>query len=99
MTSHVAQTLTGYGGFAQYLFGFRLRNSPYCACDPAKIQDVLHGLEDCDMFLRERAALKAGISIPISRRHFPEILDDKRKKILSFCDMVVERCCKLNKTA
>ncbi|GBP21438.1 hypothetical protein EVAR_12039_1 [Eumeta japonica] len=76
MTSHMAQTLTGHGGFAQYLFKFKLRDSPHCACDPAKIQDVLHVLEDCDMFLRKRAALEAGIGVAISRRHFPEILDD-----------------------
>ncbi|GBP98428.1 hypothetical protein EVAR_9222_1 [Eumeta japonica] len=80
MTSHMAQTLTGHGGFAQYLFRFKLRDSPHCACDPAKIQDVLHVLEDCDMFLRERAALEAEIGVAVSRRHFPEILDDARKK-------------------
>ncbi|GBP82537.1 hypothetical protein EVAR_91662_1 [Eumeta japonica] len=37
MTSQVAQTLTGHGGFARYLFRFK-RDSPYCACDPAKIR-------------------------------------------------------------
>ncbi|GBP97951.1 hypothetical protein EVAR_82185_1 [Eumeta japonica] len=52
MTSHLAQTLTGHGGFSQYLHRFKLKDSPYCACDPAKIQDVLHVLEECPMFLR-----------------------------------------------
>ncbi|GBP24118.1 Probable RNA-directed DNA polymerase from transposon BS [Eumeta japonica] len=74
MTSHMAQIVTGHGGFAQYMFRFKLRDSPHCACNPAKIQDVLHVLEDCDMFLRERAALEAGTGVAISRRHFPEIL-------------------------
>ncbi|GBP39694.1 hypothetical protein EVAR_25518_1 [Eumeta japonica] len=60
MTSHVAQTLTCHSRFAQYLFRFRLRDSPHCACDPVKTQNVLHVLEDCDMFLGEHAALKAG---------------------------------------
>ncbi|GBP80266.1 hypothetical protein EVAR_90685_1 [Eumeta japonica] len=32
------------------------------------------------VFLRERAALEAEIGVAISRRHFPEILDDARKK-------------------
>ncbi|GBP00885.1 Retrovirus-related Pol polyprotein from type-1 retrotransposable element R1 [Eumeta japonica] len=50
MTSHLAQTLTGHGGFSQYLHRFKLKDSPYCACDPAKIQDVLHVLEECPMF-------------------------------------------------
>ncbi|GBP05735.1 hypothetical protein EVAR_91927_1 [Eumeta japonica] len=38
MTSHLAQTLTGHGGFSQYLHRFKLKDSPYCACDPAKIR-------------------------------------------------------------
>ncbi|GBP80624.1 Retrovirus-related Pol polyprotein from type-1 retrotransposable element R1 [Eumeta japonica] len=56
--SHLAQTLTGHGGFSQYLHRFKLKDSPYCACDPAKIQDVLHVLEECPMFLRERVHWK-----------------------------------------
>ncbi|GBP93905.1 hypothetical protein EVAR_90905_1 [Eumeta japonica] len=49
MTSQMAQTPTGHGGFAQYLHRFKLKDSPYCVCDPAKIQDVLHVLEECPM--------------------------------------------------
>ncbi|GBP91972.1 Putative 115 kDa protein in type-1 retrotransposable element R1DM [Eumeta japonica] len=78
MTSQVAQTLTGHGGFAQYLF--RLRDSPYYACDPVKIQNVLHVLEDCDMFLRERAALEAEFGVQTSGRHFLEILGDAHRR-------------------
>ncbi|GBP85096.1 hypothetical protein EVAR_51215_1 [Eumeta japonica] len=63
MTSHLAQTLTGHGGFSQYLHRFKLKDSPYCACDPAKIQDVLHVLEECPMFLRERVALETEIGV------------------------------------
>ncbi|GBP35915.1 hypothetical protein EVAR_23164_1 [Eumeta japonica] len=99
MTSQVAPTLTGHGGFAQYLFRFKLQeDSPYCACDPSKIQDMLHVLEDCDMFHRERVALEAGIDVRISRRHFPEIMEDKVKidKFLKFCGTVVKTCGKLN---
>ncbi|GBP59790.1 hypothetical protein EVAR_30059_1 [Eumeta japonica] len=65
----------------KYLFRFRLRGSPYCACDPAKIQDVLHVLEDCDMFLWERAALEAEFGVRISGRHFPEILGDAHRRV------------------
>ncbi|GBP68051.1 hypothetical protein EVAR_104011_1 [Eumeta japonica] len=45
MTPLLAQTLTGHGGFAQYLNRFKLKNSPYCACAPDKVQDVLHVFE------------------------------------------------------
>ncbi|GBP17603.1 hypothetical protein EVAR_12310_1 [Eumeta japonica] len=69
-----------HGGFSQYLFRFKLRYSPHCACDPAKIQDVLHVLEDCDMFLRERAALEVEIDVLIVRQNFPGILEDITKE-------------------
>ncbi|GBP61461.1 hypothetical protein EVAR_34696_1 [Eumeta japonica] len=75
----MAQTRTGHGGFAQYLFRFELRHSPHCACDPAKIQDVLHVLKDCDVFLREHAALEAEIDVHIVRRNFPEIMEETFK--------------------
>ncbi|GBP51478.1 hypothetical protein EVAR_44453_1 [Eumeta japonica] len=86
MTSQVARTLTGHGGFAQYLYRFKLWDSLYCACDPAKIQDVLHILEDCDMFHRERVALEAGTDVRITKRNFREILEDsfKREKFFRF---------------
>ncbi|GBP10181.1 Retrovirus-related Pol polyprotein from type-1 retrotransposable element R1 [Eumeta japonica] len=74
ITSQVAQTLTGHGRLAQYLYRFKLRDSPYCACDPAKIYDVLHVLENCDIFHSERVALEAGIDVRIARLDFPEIL-------------------------
>ncbi|GBP78285.1 hypothetical protein EVAR_57131_1 [Eumeta japonica] len=92
ITSQVAQTLTNHGGFARYLYGFKVRVSSYCACDPAKIQDVQHVLEDCDMFHRERELLEAGIDVRIARRNFPEILEDagKRERFLTSCGMVVE---------
>ncbi|GBP03294.1 hypothetical protein EVAR_2698_1 [Eumeta japonica] len=60
MTSQVAQTLTGYGGFVNYLYRFKLRDSPHCACDPTEIQDVLHVLENCDIFHREHVRWKRG---------------------------------------
>ncbi|GBP20381.1 hypothetical protein EVAR_14630_1 [Eumeta japonica] len=89
----MAQTLTSHGGFMQYLLMFKLRDLPYRACDPAKIQDVLHDLEDCDMLHRERVVLKTGIDDRIARRNFPEIMEDKtrRDKFFKFCGMVLER--------
>ncbi|GBP66483.1 Eukaryotic translation initiation factor 4 gamma 3 [Eumeta japonica] len=47
------------GAIRQGKHCFKLKDSPYCTCNPAKIQDVLHVLEECDMCLRGRAALEA----------------------------------------
>ncbi|GBP51310.1 Putative 115 kDa protein in type-1 retrotransposable element R1DM [Eumeta japonica] len=79
--------------------GLSCETHPHCACDPAKTQDMLHVLEDCDMFLRERAALEAGIGVAISRRHFPEILSDasKRDRFVTYCVDIVKRCNKMNR--
>ncbi|GBP61702.1 hypothetical protein EVAR_89081_1 [Eumeta japonica] len=78
--SQLAQALTGHGGFVQYLFRFKLKDSPYCAYDTVKKQDVLHVLEECDMFLRGRVVLEAKIGIRIERRHCPEIIADSNKR-------------------
>ncbi|GBP60304.1 hypothetical protein EVAR_26716_1 [Eumeta japonica] len=78
MTSLMAQTLTGHGGFAQYLHRFKLKDSPYCACDPAEIQDVLHVLTECPMFLWERVALEMEIGVTVGKREFPTIIDDDK---------------------
>ncbi|GBP14607.1 Putative 115 kDa protein in type-1 retrotransposable element R1DM [Eumeta japonica] len=98
MTSQMAQTLMGHGGFAQYLHRFKLKDSPYCACDHAKIQDVLHVLEECPMFLRERVALETEIDVIVGRREVPVIIDDdvKRDKFFGFCKTVIKRTPKLN---
>ncbi|GBP60081.1 hypothetical protein EVAR_7074_1 [Eumeta japonica] len=79
----IRATLMGYGGFAQYLYRFKLQDSPYCAYDPAKIKDVLHVLEVCDMFHRERVVLEAETDIWIARRNFPEITEEAVKRIVS----------------
>ncbi|GBP61785.1 hypothetical protein EVAR_96030_1 [Eumeta japonica] len=60
MTSQMAQILTDHGWFAQYLFRLKLLDSPYCTCDPSKIQNVLHVLEDSTIFYRESVALETG---------------------------------------
>ncbi|GBP42220.1 hypothetical protein EVAR_29817_1 [Eumeta japonica] len=67
---------------------FKLKDSPYCACDPAKIQDVLHVFEESPMFYRDRVALEAEIGVIVGRRNFPAIMDDNksREKFIRFCD-------------
>ncbi|GBP20635.1 hypothetical protein EVAR_16507_1 [Eumeta japonica] len=65
MTSQIVQTLTGHGRFAHYLYRLKLRDSPYCACDPAKDQDMRHVLEK--YFLREFAELEGEIDATVGR--------------------------------
>ncbi|GBP48515.1 hypothetical protein EVAR_16184_1 [Eumeta japonica] len=98
ITPLIAQTLTGHGGFAQYPNRFKLKDSPYCACAPDKVQDVLHVLEECPIFGRERAETEAGTGVVVARHGFPALLDDQtnRKTFLKFCERVTRRCNKMN---
>ncbi|GBP34375.1 Putative 115 kDa protein in type-1 retrotransposable element R1DM [Eumeta japonica] len=76
----------------KYLCRFKLRNSLYCVYDPAKIQNVLHVLDECGMFLRKRMALKTRIDVQNTQRHFPKIMENpiKREKFLKFCSVVIK---------
>ncbi|GBP65867.1 Putative 115 kDa protein in type-1 retrotransposable element R1DM [Eumeta japonica] len=98
ITPLIAQTLTGHGGFAQYLNRFKLKDSPYCACAPDKVQDVLHVLEECPIFGRERAETEAGTGVVVARHGFPALLDDQtnRKIFLKFCERVTRQCNAMN---
>ncbi|GBP87868.1 hypothetical protein EVAR_61622_1 [Eumeta japonica] len=99
MTSKMAQTLTGHDGFAQYLHRIKLKDSPYCACDPAIIQDMQHVLLECPMFLRDCVTLETENGVVFEKQNFMEIMKDgiSRVKFLRFCDKVVNQCTKLNK--
>ncbi|GBP06411.1 Putative 115 kDa protein in type-1 retrotransposable element R1DM [Eumeta japonica] len=85
-----AQTLTGHGGFAQYLNRFKLKDSPYCACARDKVQDILHVLEECPIFARERADTEAGTGVIVARHDFPGLLSDRKSReiFLRFCERV-----------
>ncbi|GBP06933.1 hypothetical protein EVAR_4378_1 [Eumeta japonica] len=85
MTSQLAQTLTGHGRVAQYLLRFKLKDSPYCACDHTKIQDVLHLLKECDIFLREHAALKVELDVRVAMRHFLKIMENAEDRRKFYC--------------
>ncbi|GBP86458.1 hypothetical protein EVAR_67498_1 [Eumeta japonica] len=80
----IEQTLRGHGGFAHYQLRFKLKDSPYCACDPAPHNifcslelDILHALEECYMlFMRGHADLEIEINSRVKRQNFPEIFEN-----------------------
>ncbi|GBP64372.1 hypothetical protein EVAR_14941_1, partial [Eumeta japonica] len=47
---------------------------------PREAQDVLHVLEKCPMFLRERVGLETEIGVIFRRREFPTIVNDDKKR-------------------
>ncbi|GBP80357.1 hypothetical protein EVAR_54745_1 [Eumeta japonica] len=94
MTALLAQILTGHGGFAQYLYRLKLKNSPYCACAPDEVQNVLHVLKECLFFVKELVETETGTGVKIVRQGFPNLVnDDKNIAIFSkFCEGVTRRC-------
>ncbi|GBP27910.1 hypothetical protein EVAR_14101_1 [Eumeta japonica] len=77
-------------GFAQFLHRFKLANSPYCACASDRIQNLLHVLEECPIFLKERAETEVGTGVRILRENFLDLLskDENSKMFIGFCEEV-----------
>ncbi|XP_045541155.1 uncharacterized protein LOC123722714 [Papilio machaon] len=48
------QVLTGHGGFSEYLYRFKCKENPSCACDDMTNKEILHLVTDCPIFTRER---------------------------------------------
>ncbi|GBP41776.1 hypothetical protein EVAR_26898_1 [Eumeta japonica] len=98
MTSQMVQTFTRHDRFAQYLHRFKLKDSPYCAFDPAKIQDVLNVLEEYQNFSSRSCGTGSGNRRRFRETIFLEIMEDgnRRVKFLRFCDKVVNPCTRLN---
>ncbi|GBP01036.1 hypothetical protein EVAR_2309_1 [Eumeta japonica] len=79
-------------------YGFKLRISLYCACHPAKIQDVLHVLKNAIYSFKSvwhwkrrlMSKLRCGTSANFERHN-------KEDKSLKFCTMVFDCCGKLNR--
>ena len=94
------QALTGHGGFAEYLHRFKLREDPFCECDPLIAEDVLHDLIECPRFQVARFDLESEIGTEISRSNLATIMATKtsRLKFLSFAEKVVKRAAERNKS-
>ncbi|GBP96905.1 Putative 115 kDa protein in type-1 retrotransposable element R1DM [Eumeta japonica] len=74
------KTAADYDGFrCRTRKGFKLKDSPYCACDPAKIQDVLHVLEECQCFCGSVWHWKRRLA-SLSEGEFPTIVCDDQKR-------------------
>ncbi|GBP49324.1 hypothetical protein EVAR_27026_1 [Eumeta japonica] len=68
MMSQITQTLTGHVEFPHYLFRFKLKDSPYCVCDPAKEQDVPHTAFARSKYARERVYMLIEIDNGVGRQ-------------------------------
>ncbi|GBP97652.1 hypothetical protein EVAR_71423_1 [Eumeta japonica] len=87
MTPLLTQTFTGNGEFAQYLLKFEPKNPPYYACAPDDVQDILHILKKCPIFLKELVETEAVVRDRIGRQNILNFLHAKynNKIFLTIC--------------
>lgn len=85
------QAMTGHGGFAAYLYKFKIKDSPSCICDPDKEETIWHLLFECPRFGRERLNLEIKIQNELAKSTVPNIMDQSssRKPFLDFVTKVV----------
>ncbi|XP_045451569.1 uncharacterized protein LOC123660556 [Melitaea cinxia] len=83
----VTQVLTGHGGFSEYLYRFKCKESPSCVCDPECSESVLHVLLDCPALAYERLRVECQLGIKLSKNILPKLLEEEnsRKLFLQFC--------------
>lgn len=99
LTPTIVQTLTGHGGFGQYLYRFKCKESPVCDCDDETEESVLHILIDCPKFAVKRMDLELSIGIRLSKDSLPAIIASKNaNRLLKFFEEVTSKVKMKNKT-
>lgn len=91
--------MTGHGGFAAYLFRFKLKNNAACACDPDEAETSLHLITKCPIYGKQRYEAEEQIQIRIDEESIPEIMASKhtRDVFVSYCKYVVKQANKRNR--
>lgn len=91
----LTQMLTGHGGFGQYLHRMKLRDSPWCLCEPGTVEDVVHILTECPKYGKLRHDLENEIRTDIQIENLNSLFNvDPHKEIFKkFCRIVVSRAC------
>lgn len=100
LTPFQVQALTGHGGIAEYLYRFKLKDSPGCECDPNVPETVWHVLIDCPRFMASRQDLEIQIDRKLVVSDLHNILadPDSRPHFLSFADKSFRIAAKRNST-
>ena len=94
------QMLTGHGGIAEYLYRFKLKNSPSCECDLETPESVTHILFECPRFAAYRFDLQTHIEIDLTEANLPSIMVNSifRKALLDYAVKAFSIACRRNST-
>ncbi|XP_045457894.1 uncharacterized protein LOC123668146 [Melitaea cinxia] len=88
----VTQVLTGHGGFSEYLYRFKCKESPSCVCDPECSESVLHVLLDCPTIEYERLRLESRLGAKLTKNTLPKLLENTntRELFLQFYNIIAK---------
>ncbi|XP_026331273.1 uncharacterized protein LOC113238652 [Hyposmocoma kahamanoa] len=92
MTGVMTQTMTGHGGFSEYLKRFKCKENSSCICEPDKVETVPHILLDCPVFAPERFNIEQEIECKITTDSIGNIMIGKNRDIfLRYCNQIVNK--------
>ncbi|KAJ2937354.1 hypothetical protein O0L34_g19238 [Tuta absoluta] len=74
LSPSITQTLTGHGGFGQYLHRFKCKDDPSCICDPAEEESSLHLIVDCPRYGQRRMDLEHMLDMKVTKSNLTEQL-------------------------
>ncbi|CAK1585006.1 unnamed protein product [Parnassius mnemosyne] len=96
----IVQVITGHGGFSEYLYRFKCKESPACACDPEREETIMHLLTECPIYSRQRIDLELEIGIKISKDNVHKIISNKHvsNKFLKYCKNIAHKVKNKNKS-
>nr|XP_026500896.1 uncharacterized protein LOC113404252 [Vanessa tameamea] len=98
LTPTDTQLLTGHGGFAAYLYRFKLKDSPSCVCDPECDETILHLILACPRFGRDRLEFETRTNITLTQSSLHVIMEkeDLRTPFITFARKAVQVAAKRN---
>lgn len=97
--STMTQIMTGHGGFSEYLYRFKLKESPSCVCEPSKEETPIHIIIECPVYGIHRYAIEQEIGHEININNLSLIIKDKNKseKFIKYCIEICKKVINKNK--
>lgn len=92
------QLFSGHTGIKAYLNRFKLADDPFCTCNDASPETILHIILECPKYGLERHDCECRIDQKLSKDSMCEVMDDdnRRTHFLFFAESILRRAAKAN---
>lgn len=86
----IVQTITGHGGFSEYLFRFKCKESPVCPCDSETNETALHVITECPIYGKERDCAEMRMGVKINKETIKILLNKSKSRdhFITFCKKI-----------